>query len=179
MSYRSLWRWGIVFLHMAVKGFNAWVNICCKKPYNPSHCNGYQHVDVVDGFSIPRGRGNAYYDNIMDRIFYFAFASPPPIIIITTMVMMYKTVLYIEKNLERYGVSTLRLHFEQKNNRERVENDLNEDRTSNGMVRNIFEKIQCYFISRWSYHSLRNLLSCQRKHGNTADHEDTVVRRRG
>ncbi len=127
---------------MVEKSFNTIGHICyVNRSHNPPHCIGYQDLQIVEGFSIPCGRGNAPLDNnILIRLFFTVVINyTAPVIIITTMVMMYRTVLKIERNAARYGVSTLRLNVQLE--RERVENDSNDDTT---------EKIQGS-VSHWSY----------------------------
>ncbi len=162
------------FLVVSVKGYNTFETTCFAVPHNQAapHCVGVKDGDTVEGFSIPCGRGNAFYNSIMYQIVFYALLSPPPVIIITTMIMMYRTVLKIERNAARYGVKTLRLHVlkERGQHAGAGSNDgANED------APNISQKIQdcisCFF------RSLRHLLTCQNNSNYNDDAADTVMKR--
>ncbi len=158
------------FLAVAVNDLNAWGNKCFVVPYNPPHCIGFEDGHIVDGFSIPCGRGNAFHNSFFYQLLAFFFTAPPPIIILMTMIMMYRTVVKIERNAARYGVRTLRLNVQQAT--ERIESDLNEDSStptlgirSSLVVRGIVEKIQdvnCLL-------NLCRLLTCRNNNSHAYD----------
>ncbi len=143
-------------------------------PHNPPYCIEYQDRDVVEGFSIPCGRGNAFYNSIMFLIIVIALVCPPPISIVTTMVMMYRTVLKIERKVARCGVNALHLRTNQQERGERGENTLNsnEDITP---APSIIEKIQncisCWLSSLWY------LLICRNYNHTGCDANDDSVAR--
>ncbi len=152
------------FMFVAVKGYNKWSNICFKVPYDPPHCIGYKDGEKVDGFDIPCGRGSAFYDSIFIALLInIAATSPPPIIIITTMFMMYLAVLKIERNVARYGVSTLRLHVQQE--REHLFS-ANDDTRNEDTAPNIIWKILQDCTISCCFHSLRHLLTCRNNSNN-------------
>ncbi len=155
---------GILFV--AVKFFNSsGGHFCFVRPYIPPHCIGYEDGEIIEGFSIPCGRGNSVDNNFfLSRMVILGVAILPPVIISTTMVMMYRTVLKIERKSARYGVGALRLHVQQ--DIERVENDSNDDATSTTLTK-IMKKIQC-FISHRSY-SLWCFLTCCRYSNNASN----------
>ncbi len=158
----------VVFLTLAIEGFNTWGNTCFLVPHDPPHCIGYEDGKIIEGFSIPCGRGNGFYKSIMFRLLTVASQGPPPIIIVTTMVMMYRTVIKIERKAARYGVSALRL----KNREERVErgeNNLNEDATP---PPSIIEKIQHFISCRLG--SLWHFLICRNNNYSGCDANDHV-----
>ncbi len=155
------------FLGVIVEGYNTFDSTCFAVTHNLSapHCIGVKDGDTVEGFSIPCGRGDAFYDNsIMFPILFLAMISPPPVIIITTMMMMYRTVLKIERNAARYGIKTLRLNvgLEREQHGADSNDDMNED------APNISQKIQdC--ISCFC-HSLRHLLTCRNNINHNENH---------
>ncbi len=164
----------IGFLILAVKGYNAWGTggRCFFQPNNPPHCIGYGDGEIVDGFSIPCGRGNAFYNNYESWIIFLALISPPPIVIVTTMVMMYRTVVKIERKAARYGVRALRLHAQQER-RERAENSLNEDDARPlSMIEKIQHCISCWLCSLWYF------LTCRNNINTGSDANDVTAARR-
>ncbi len=134
----------IGFLTLAVKGINTYGNTstCYLVPHDPQHCIGYEDGGIVEGFSIPRGRGIAFYNSIMFAMIFYAVNSPPTIIIVTSMGMIYRTVIKIKRKAARYGVRALRLQ-NQRGRGECGENslNLNEDVTP---ASSIIEKIRHY-----------------------------------
>ncbi len=156
--------------YVVVKGYNIKGNVCLLEPYDPPHCIGYKDLDKVEGYSIPCGRGSAFYDRKISEIIFIAVVSPTPIIIISTMTMMYWTVFKIERNASRYGVNTLRLRVR----REGIENDFRWSTRS--MFRQIIQKIQNCISSCWS-NPLHYLLTCRNGNSNHFARPDAVARR--
>ncbi len=167
------------FLLVAIKSVNAIGQFCFVTPYNPPHCIGIEDGERIEGYSIPCGRGNAAFSKIYLIGIYFALLFSPPTIIVTTMVMMYRTVLKIERNVARYGVGTLRLNVQKYRERGVVVNESNSETTSTTLHTKIMKKIQSC-ITYWSQ-SLRNLLTIYRYSNNDGDPgaaDAVVVRRR-
>ncbi len=106
------------FIVMAVKGYNAWGQVCLPVRHLPPHCTGYDVGHVVEGFSIPCGRGHMLYESLVYQLLFFVIFFSVPIIIVTTMVSMYLTVRKIERNAQRYGVKTLRVNVQRRRNEE-------------------------------------------------------------
>ncbi len=130
---------------------------CFLTPHRPPHCIGYEDGHIVEGFSIPCGRGTTFYGSIIFLILGVFSVAPPPIIIFTTMKMMYRTVLRIERNAQRYGVKTLRL------NAQRRHADDDEESPSSGVkstVRKIILKIQNF--SLWTRRNTSKRVSRKR-----------------
>jgi hypothetical protein len=81
--------------------------------YDPPHCIGYENGDTPEGFSIPCGRGDGGENPILYLVtsivgFGFLLIITPTVIIVT-MLLMYRSVSKIEKNMRNYGVGALRL----------------------------------------------------------------------
>ena len=147
-------------LLVAMKGFNAAGQMCLPTTHNPPHCK-YEETPG-SSFSIPCGRGIEFYRTIMFEIIFFGDLFTPPIIIIRTMIMMYRTVMKIERNAARYGVRALRFNIQQQ--KDRAKNDTNENSPTNSII----EKIKGCISYCWSYsYCLRHLLNFCRKPNNS------------
>lgn len=75
------------------------------------HCIGYENGEIPEGFKLPCGRGssdNYFRIKIIRTLAVLPFLGTP-IVIITTVILMYRSVLKIERNMQKYGVGALRL----------------------------------------------------------------------
>jgi hypothetical protein len=111
-----------------MKAYNLYGAVCFLRPNYPPHCIGYQNGDTPEGFSIPCGRGDGGENPILYLVTspIVAFGSTliiTPTIIVVTMILMYRSVCKIEKNMQNYGVSTLRLKAPAATNSTRSAND--------------------------------------------------------
>jgi hypothetical protein len=102
------------FIFMAMKAYNVYGTTCFVVPNEPPHCIGYESGDTPEGFSIPCGRGNGKENPILYLVTSIAgFGSTlifTPTVIVGTMLLMYRSVSKIEKNMRNYGVGALRLN---------------------------------------------------------------------
>ncbi len=100
-------------IHVAMKGYNFSNITCFTIAHDPPHCIGYQSGYIPEGFTIPCGRGDGVESKILHKVLrILGFTSVfviPPVVIFVSMWLMLRTVSKIERNMERYGVSTLRL----------------------------------------------------------------------
>ena len=98
---------------LVVNAYNALGGICQFYQNYPPHCIGYEIGDTPEGFSIPCGRGDEGNNPILlysTYIVLFLFGVLMPIVVIVgTMLLMYRSVVKIEKKMQRYGVRSLRL----------------------------------------------------------------------
>jgi len=97
-----------------MKAYNLYGAVCFLRPNYPPHCIGYENGDTPEGFSIQCGRGDGGENPILYLVTspIVAFASTliiTPMIIVGTMLLMYRSVSKIEKNMRNYGVGALRL----------------------------------------------------------------------
>ena len=102
------------FIIMAMKGYNASGGVACfMVPNDPPHCIGYENGDTPEGFSIPCGRGDGGENPILylvtSIVGFGSVLIVTPTVIIGTMLLMYRSVSKIEKNMRNYGVNALRL----------------------------------------------------------------------
>ena len=102
------------FIIMAMKGYNASGGVACfMVPNDPPHCIGYENGDTPEGFSIPCGRGDGGENPILYLVMEIVAFGPTliitPTVIVGTMILMYRSVSKIEKNMRNYGVNALRL----------------------------------------------------------------------
>jgi hypothetical protein len=104
---------GFIFLSTdAFNGSNA--GPCFMEVYAPPHCIGYQAGDIPKGYSIPCGRGGGEVDHAKIRTTllvtsYLTALVIAPAVILGTMLSMYRSVCKVEKLMQNYGVSALRL----------------------------------------------------------------------
>lgn len=99
---------GILFLQ--TNSFNSHGPFCFMANFRPAYCIGYEDGYIVEGFTIPCGRG-AEKSDLRDviTIISFVFAlGITPLVILGTVCIMYRAVRNNEKILERYGVGALR-----------------------------------------------------------------------
>jgi hypothetical protein len=88
--------------------------VCFADPYAPPHCIGYEVGDIPEGYSIPCGRGGPLDGHAKLRTIalfgalLLALIIAPATIVIT-MTSMFRSVAKIEKRMQNYGVSALRL----------------------------------------------------------------------
>jgi hypothetical protein len=88
--------------------------ICYSDAHYPPHCIGYETGDIPKGYSIPCGRGGDEDDNTVLRtiamigalLWVLIFA---PITTSITMASMFRSVSQVEKRMQNYGVSALRI----------------------------------------------------------------------
>ena len=101
------------FIIMTMKGYNASGGVCFLVPNDPPHCIGYESGDTPKGFSIPCGRGDGGENPILylvtSIVGYGSTLIITPTVIVGTMILMYRSVSKIEKNMRNYGVGALRL----------------------------------------------------------------------
>jgi hypothetical protein len=98
---------------IAMKAYNSNFTLCFMVPNDAPHCVGYENGDTPEGFSIPCGRGDGGENPILYLVnSIVGFGSVlfiTPTVIIGTMMLMYRSVSKIEKNMRNYGVGALRL----------------------------------------------------------------------
>ena len=101
-----------------LKAYNSAGPVCGPYPYNPPHCSGYEKGDTREGFTIPCGRGDwtremQGYSDVVKGILWLCAAGFPilltPFVIIITNFMMYRSLLKVEKKIQRYGAKSLYL----------------------------------------------------------------------
>ena len=101
------------FVLIAMKGYNAYEGDCFLVPNDAPHCIGYENGDTPEGFSIPCGRGDGGENPILylvtSIVGFGSVLIVTPTVIIGTMLLMYRSVSKIEKNMRNYGVNALRL----------------------------------------------------------------------
>ena len=100
-----------VVLLQSIEAFNTSTHIGCFIFSNrPPHCIGYEDGLILEGFTVPCGRGNQLEKPFgaavrnMGQVTIFAL---PPITIIATMVLMYRHVHQIEKKIQTYSFRAL------------------------------------------------------------------------
>ena len=101
-----------VFATVAMKVYNGAGAKCDIAPNHPPHCIGYKSGHTPEGFSIPCGRGGGGDNSGNYRVAQcvgMGMLFSPPIVIVGTMLLMYRSVAKIEKNMRNYGVNALRL----------------------------------------------------------------------
>jgi hypothetical protein len=87
---------------------------CYGEPYTPPHCIGYEVGEIPRGYSISCGRGSKNDDHaelrnitlLTGNVITLVIA---PVIIVVSMIIMYRSVRKIEKQIQNYGVGALRL----------------------------------------------------------------------
>ena len=79
--------------------------------YSPPHCIGYEDGTIVDGFTIPCGRGDLKDKPLPRTVISVAYMMILilPFVLAWTIFLMYRSVLEIEKKMKSYGVGSLRL----------------------------------------------------------------------
>jgi hypothetical protein len=101
------------FILIAMKAYNEYEGVCHLVPNDAPHCIGYESGDTPEGFSIPCGRGDGEENPILYLVTsIIGFGSTlivTPTVIVVTMILMYRSVSKIEKNMRNYGVGALRL----------------------------------------------------------------------
>jgi hypothetical protein len=95
-------------IYIAIEQYNSVGPICFVGSNEPVHCDGYKNGDMPEGFSIPCGRGDWTYTFVMVIAGVLFGLIIPPIVIVVATLLMYRTVSKIEKNLQKYGVRSLR-----------------------------------------------------------------------
>jgi hypothetical protein len=104
------------FIGIAMKAYNEYESVCFMRPNNPPHCIRYENRDTPPEafFIIPCGRGDGGENPILYLVTWIvSFGSTlsfTPTVIAGTMLLMYRSVSKIEKNMRNYGVSALRLN---------------------------------------------------------------------
>jgi hypothetical protein len=102
------------FIFMAMKAYNDYGPFCFIVPKDAPHCIGHENGETPEGFSIPCGRGDGGENPILYLVTWIvSFGSTliiTPTIIVGTMLLMYRSVSKIEKNMRNYGVGALRLN---------------------------------------------------------------------
>jgi hypothetical protein len=102
------------FILIAMKAYNEYEGVCHLVPNDAPHCIGYESGDTPEGFSIPCGRGDGEENPILYLVTsIIGFGSTlivTPTVIVVTMILMYRSVSKIEKNMRNYGVGALRLN---------------------------------------------------------------------
>lgn len=99
----------ITFACLAKELINgAYSGTCAPIPHRPPHCFGVEDGVVVEGFTIPCGRGK---DSVV-LIYIFGIVGflLPPIIIGTSLFLIYKSVLKQEQRIGRYGAGALNVN---------------------------------------------------------------------
>jgi hypothetical protein len=101
---------GVILL--AAKAFNSGsYDVCLLAQSKPPHCIGYENGYTPKGYNIPCGRGDLNDKPFLHAIAivgHFIVLASAPIVVLWTMLLMYRTVLKIEKRMQRYGVRVLR-----------------------------------------------------------------------
>jgi len=99
---------------MKAYNINGSASACFIMPNDPQHCIGYENGDTPEGFSIPCGRGDGGENPILylvtSIVGFGSVLIVTPTVIIGTMILMYRSVSKIEKNMRNYGVGALRLN---------------------------------------------------------------------
>ena len=102
------------FIFIAMKGYNANDSVCYFEQNYAPHCIGYESGDTPKGFNIPCGRGNGAENPILYLVTlivgYGLVMIITPTVIVGTMLLMYRSVSKIERQMRNYGVSALRLN---------------------------------------------------------------------
>ena len=97
--------------------YNTWGNGCAGIPYQPPHCIGYQSGHIIEGFSIPCGRGDGRQNpklyNVVLFLGYGSVLLITPTVIIGSMLLMYKSVSKVEKRRRSYGANSLRFSVQE------------------------------------------------------------------
>ena len=86
--------------------------VCFVTHNNPPHCIGYENGAIVNGFTIPCGRGDLSGKPFGTTVIMMGYAFSmviAPVSIVGTMVSMYRSVSKIERKMQHYGVSSLRM----------------------------------------------------------------------
>ncbi len=107
-------------LILAVESFTPLIGMCFVT--NPQveesvnwHCLGYEDGEIPKGFTKPCGHGDLDKTNPFISILAVQVLANtmslilPPIVILLTMVLMYRSVAKVEKDISKYGVNALRL----------------------------------------------------------------------
>ena len=101
------------FVAIAMKAYNVKDSVCFFQTFDAPHCIGYENGDTPEGFSIPCGRGDGGENPILylvtSIVGFGSVLIVTPTVIIGTMLLMYRSVSKIEKNMRNYGVGALRL----------------------------------------------------------------------
>jgi hypothetical protein len=101
------------FIFMTMKAYNVNDSNCFLRQNDPPHCIGYESGETPEGFSIPCGRGDGEENPILYLVTSIAVHGTglivTPIVIVGTMMLIYRSVSKIEKNMRNYGVGALRL----------------------------------------------------------------------
>ncbi len=99
----------VTFLFL--KAFNTMHTVCFHTTNQPPHCIGREEGYLVEGFSIPCGRGAQNKGGVLSSLNILAHSMVlglPPAVIICTMSMMYISVWKVERKMTKYGVGALR-----------------------------------------------------------------------
>ena len=142
-----------VFATVAMKVYNGAGAKCDIAPNHPPHCIGYKSGHTPEGFSIPCGRGGGG-DNSgnfsVTLLVGFGFLCTFPIVIVVTMLLMYRSVAKIEKNMRNYGVNALRLNARRSggtnsNRGQNAESNSTQSANDQGIMRRI-KRLLVYMI---------------------------------
>ena len=140
------------FIGITMKAYNVYEGDCVLVPNDPPHCIGYENGDTPEGFSIPCGRGDGGENPILYLVTspIVAFGSTliiTPTIIVGTMLLMYRSVSKIEKNMRNYGVGALRLKARSGGGNRGENTETNNTRPSaNDQHDGVMRRIKRFFI---------------------------------
>ena len=124
-------------IFIAMEGYSTRIEgLCFFGPNYPPRCIGYESEgDAPEGFgTTPCWRGNGeknpilYLVGVITGIVFGTFM--PLIVIIVTMLLMCRSVSKIEKNMQRYGVGSLRLNA-RRSGRDNHDNNAETNSTNN------------------------------------------------
>ena len=98
---------------LVIDGYNSSEGTCWFTPNNQlPHCRGVESGEIRNGFTIPCGRGDGKENPALYRalvIFQHVYILLAPVVVVITMTLMYRSVHKVEKKMQQYGVSALRL----------------------------------------------------------------------
>ena len=139
---------GIIFLTQNMFAHVERMGVCAvtfaERNTDLPHCIGYENGEIPEGFKLPCGRGSS--DNHFRIIIIRTLAVLPflatPIVIITTVLLMYRSVLNIERKMQKYGVGALRLRTA-RTNVEVGDNEQNQSTNDRGGIVNAIKRKLC------------------------------------
>jgi hypothetical protein len=139
------------FILISMKAYNVNDSTCFIIPNDPPHCIGYENGDTPKGFSIPCGRGDGGENPILYLVTVIVgFGSVlivTPTVIIGTMLLMYRSVSKIEKNMRNYGVNALRLNARSEGGNRGENAETNSTRgATNDQTNGSMRRIKRFFI---------------------------------